>query len=440
MKSESIYKSPVVIFGTTPDYVVKLSDKYHHDMFFIIDGKYETDRRLKDMDPRILLFSALDDLGTNMENIINKFSDNGVSPRGIGCFDCESLIGASELAHRMNLPFPETGPIISSRNKFESKEIWNKSGIPCPKASLGSNIIEALEFFESVGSGIVLKPISGSGSELTFCCNNEREIKNVVEIISSQLENRKSNPLFKELPSSGRSDIVDPCSIWVLEEYINGHEFSCDFTLQDEQVTLIRVIEKRKDDKQTFGSILAYITPPTYPEGFSISQIPFILKNAVRSLGFTWGWFMADFIIKDTAPYIIEITPRPGGDSIPDLIEIATGEDILGIYLDFVSGRIKEIRPIPFPAMPFVSLNLYADQEGVISQMDTSGVEGIPWVEKLFLSRQVGDSVLLPPLDYDSRKIGHCIIPMDPSNELKEKQEFLINKIRLSISDHCDDL
>jgi biotin carboxylase len=164
-----------------------------------------------------------------------------------------------------------------------------------------------------------------------------------------------------------------------------------------------------------------------------------ILKEAAHSLGFTWGWFMADFIIKDRKPYIIEITPRPGGDSIPDLIEVATGTDILNLYLDFISGETGEPNPIPFTSNSFASLNLYASREGYVTRLDTSQIGMIPWVKKLYLNKKIGDRIILPPLDYDSRKIGHCIISLESPNDLKEKQEILSKKMLLSICDHEGD-
>jgi hypothetical protein len=75
-----------------------------------------------------------------------------------------------------------------------------------------------------------------------------------------------------------------------------------------------------KATDKPFGSVLAYTFPPLYPESFRKERLLDILKTAVRSLGFDRGFFMADYVLREGFPVLIELTPRPGGDSIPDLV------------------------------------------------------------------------------------------------------------------------
>ena len=54
------------------------------------------------------------------------------------------------------------------------------------------------------------------------------------------------------------------------------------------------------------------------------------------------------------------MTPRPGGDSIPELVRAATGLDTLALYLDFVQGDFKEPKELSLPPESFASLNFFA--------------------------------------------------------------------------------
>jgi predicted ATP-grasp superfamily ATP-dependent carboligase len=229
--------------------------------------------------------------------------------------------------------------------------------------------------------------------------------------MKSQLPRRRPNPLFTLSPHflSGRNT-VDPCHSWIVEEFISGDEFSCDFVLQKDQVIILRETGKIKASDETFGSILAYRFPPQYPQGFSLDHLCHVLRLAAESLGYTWGHFMADYIIHDNSPYIIEMTPRPGGDSIPDLIKIATGRDLLCMHMDMMSGRPISSNGLPKTLQTFFSVNIYAKEKGCITHLDTSRIISQPCVRALFLKKGVGDRIKLPPDDYDNRLIGYCII------------------------------
>ncbi len=389
------------------------------------------------LDRESLFFSDLDKPEIFLEDVVNFLKSKDIYPSGVGCFDCESLANASKLAAKLELPFPNVEAISKARNKFESKRIWTEKGIRCPIVSVAGDMKETLAFFNKVRKSVVIKPVSASGSELTFFCKNEKEISETVNIVTEQLLMRKSSPFFRKLPEVKGTRSVDPSAQWIVEEYISGTEFSCDFVLSENRVDIIRLTEKVKDDEQTFGSILAYCIPADLPEGFSLDEFASILNRAALSLGFNHGWFMVDFIICDNAPYLIEVTPRPGGDSIPDLYQTATGEDILGTYLDYISGRIEVIKPIEYRSKSLASINIYANDEGVITELDCSVIKDLPWVRKTFISKSINDIIILPPSDYDSRKIGHCIVHSKGFKDLKEKQQILLEMIGLSIKPHA---
>lgn len=405
---------PVIVVGATPDYVRKIYNKYPASVLFVLDLRFQGDPFLEGIEKSALLFSSLEDFEQTMHVVDLNLSTNNLSPQGVACFDCESLIPAARLAHHLRLPFPSLKAIVHARNKFEARNLWKKADILTPAAAIASNVNETLDFFHCIKRTIVLKPISGSGSELLFRCRNEEEIRESVQVMEEQLPRRKSNPLFKSIPSISGAAPVDPCKTWVAEEFIQGPEFSYDFILQDGQVQILRETGKIKASEQTFGSILAYTFPPSYPKAFSPEIFSDMLKRATKSLGYNWGYFMVDFIICHDQPTIIEISPRPGGDSIPDLIEIATGHDLIGAYLDFSTGRGPSFKRVNTYSDLFVSINIYAPGKGTITYLDASQILSQAWVKALFLKKSVGDFVTLPPDDYDNRLLGYCVIKPEP--------------------------
>jgi hypothetical protein len=184
---------------------------------------------------------------------------------------------------------------------------------------------------------------------------------------------------------------------------------------------------------QTFGSVLAYVFPAHYPKGFSFQGLCELLKRAAYSLGFSWGHFMADFIVCDGEVVILEITPRPGGDSIPDLVWLATGKDLLGLHLDFVSGRHQRGDGIPSPSGSFASINLYAPQNGIIRHLDPSPLLGLLGVRAFFPKKVVGDRIILPPESYDHRLLGYCVVSLEEGMDVVSLAADLQSLLDVSI-------
>ena len=427
---------PVVVVGTTPDYVVKIHKKYPEAACFVIDSRFRNNTLPQSIDTSALLFCSLENHEETLRSLDRYLSSNRLSPQGVACFDCESLILASKIAVKLGKPFPPTDAIIQARNKFESRRIWTEAGVPSPRATVVSGLRETLEFFHKIEKEIVLKPISGSGSELLFQCDNLGEIERSVRIMEEELPKRRSNPLFRPIPGTSRAVPIDPCRSWIAEELVYGPEFSCDFFLHNGQIAFLRETGKVKAPHETFGSVLAYTFPPSYPEEFSLERLSRVLKKAAGSLGFTWGHFMVDYIFHNGQPVIIEMTPRPGGDSIPDLVEIATGYDLLGVHLDIVAGKFSPLKTPDITPAAFASINIYAQKEGIITSIDPSAITALSWVKALLVKKGLGERIILPPADYDNRLLAYCIISKESTWDLVSIYRYLQDLLRVSILDH----
>jgi biotin carboxylase len=427
----------VLIVGTTPDYVVKLYERYSKSLLFLTDRRFQEDPLLQKLPPSSLIFASLENSEEACRST-HEFLRTRLTPLdGIACFDCDSLLLASRLGSELGLRFPPREAIARSRNKFETKKTWTGSGVASPIASLASSLPETITFFRSHGENMVLKPVAGSGSELLFHCKDEPDVRKAVTILEEELPKRKGNPLFRPFPNSAGDSFIDPCACWVAEEFISGPEFSCDFVLQDEEVFFIRETGKIKAADKPFGSVLAYTFPPRYPAGFQKRILKEVLKKATNSLGFDWGYFMVDYILHQGTPILIEMTPRPGGDSIPELVSAATGVDTLALYLDFVQGRFQEPKEFPLPPESFASLNFFAPREGRIKVLDGGKVQTCPHVKKLFFKKKAGDRVILPPKDYDNRLLGYCIIEAKPGLDLVVETRRLEQVLEVRIEENA---
>ena len=423
----------VLIVGTTPDYVSKLYERYSKSLLFLTDSRFQENPLFKRLPPSSLIFAPLEKPEAACRRTHEFLKTKLTRPDGIACFDCDSLLLASRLGSELGLRFPTWEAIARCRSKFETKKTWTDHGVASPIASIASSLQETIAFFKSHGENVVLKPVAGSGSELLFHCKDEPEVRKAVSVIEEELPKRRGNPLFRPFPHPAGDSLIDPCACWVAEEFISGPEFSCDYVLQDEEIFFVRETGKIKAGDKPFGSVLAYTFPPRYPSGFQKRILKEVLKKATSSLGFDWGYFMVDYILHQGKPILIELTPRPGGDSIPELVSATTGVDTLAFYLDFVQGRFQKLKALPLPPESFASLNFFAPREGRIEVLDGGKVGACPHVKKLFFKKKAGDRVILPPKDYDNRLLGYCIIEATPGLDLVVESQRLEQMLEVRI-------
>ena len=325
--------------------------------------------------------------------------------QGVFSFDCESMALTAAIADKWGLDYPSETAIQNCRDKYVSKQIWANHGIRCPKVLPIREVSDVLAFFKSVSSGCVLKPLTGSGSELVFKCESKADCHSAFTAIQEGLESRAQNPLFERQSSSE--------FLMLAEELIPGTEFSCDFMVEGETIQIIRMARKTKSPFKPFGTIVGYVLPGHLPEGIPKTLLEQILLKSVQVLGITRGICMVDFIVSDDTIQLIELTPRPGGDCLPYLLKAATGMDILKICLDFAEKlplELKNSEAVP----PHVGIRLHADKGGVLNHIDSKHLLEDPRVKHLFLTKKPGHRITLPPEDYDSWLLGHVII--EPSN------------------------
>ena len=305
---------------------------------------------------------------------------------GIACFDCESLESSARIAETFKLPFPSLQCIHDCHDKARTKEIWRKNNVPCPFSEQVDTHAQVIDFFKKANGPCVLKPLDSSGSERVFKCGTTEECVDAFDTI--------------------RAHQVSPFVL--IEQFVDGKEYSCDFIVENGKVQLIRMARKLHSKVNFFGTIMAYEIIDFLSENISRDYFLTLLENATKALGVTRAVCMLDFLVNGSDISLLELSPRPGGDCLPWLLKRSMGLDILKLTLDFAETRPFVFKkPVFFN--PHVGLRVHAKRPGRFKLMDTSSVSADPRVTDVFVKNRPGHPIKMPPADYDSWNLGHII-------------------------------
>ncbi len=142
---------------------------------------------------------------------------------------------------------------------------------------------------------------------------------------------------------------------------------------------------------------------------------------------------MLDFIVQDNRAFMIELTPRPGGDCLPPLLLNSCGMDILGCTLDFAEGH-PFVPDTSLQWQPLVGVRLFAACSGEIEQIDSSALLRDHRVVESHLKRGPGHRVVLPPEDYESRLLGHVIFKPAGPESIENECIEIASKLKIEMN------
>ena len=324
--------SRVLVVGTTPDYIELLRRSHPDICCFLTESRLRrAAQEPQPQDHEEVLFGSTQ-LRSAIKRVERHQIRHGIEIAGIACFDCESLPLASLLAKRFGLPYPSRRVINRCRNKRRMKQRWTRSQVPTPRFLVVHEAAQARRFLRQVGGPCIMKPLTGSGSELVFRVTDEAECQAAFETVIAGLDQRRAAPLFRSCQEGQRTILM--------EESVRGPEFSCDFIVENQQVRVIRLTRKHLRKAGPAGTIEAYELSSDVPEECQDLRLAPWLQHAAESLGIERAVCMADFILRDGEPVFLEVTPRCGGDCLPSLLRAACGFDILGLVIAFARGPV----------------------------------------------------------------------------------------------------
>jgi len=184
-----------LVVGTTPDYVDWIRQGCPRRALFITDPFLRLGSKSPVSPQGDELLCDLSDYGLVSQALKRHLQLEGLSLDGVACYDCESMELTALLAREYALPYPSVQAIRNCRNKYISKTLWQKNNLCTPRARIIRSEKEAALFLRELKTDCVLKPLSGSGSELIYHCNTELQCKRNFREIKKNLIPRRTHRL-----------------------------------------------------------------------------------------------------------------------------------------------------------------------------------------------------------------------------------------------------
>lgn len=227
-----------------------------------------------------------------------------------------AAIAVNRIANGLGLPGNPPETAIIATNKYEMRKTFRAAGLPVPQfMKVGKD--DDLSEIRRMRLPIIVKPTDRSGSRGIYKLTSFDKVQDAVaEACQESFEHRA-----------------------IVEEYIEGDEFSCECISQNGEHHCLAITKK-----YTTGAPHFIETGHTEPSGLSkeiCACVQAHVYKALDALHIRNGASHSEFKVMPGSEEIrlIEIGARMGGDCIgSDLVELSTGYDFVKMVIQCAEG------------------------------------------------------------------------------------------------------
>ncbi|MEU3730673.1 ATP-grasp domain-containing protein [Streptomyces sp. NPDC033538] len=236
---------------------------------------------------------------------------------------------AAHAAAALGLPGIDPAGVTPLRHKHRMRRAVEAAGLDQPRYRTVSCERSAAAAYTELGPVCVVKPVDQSGSL-------------AVRRVASPREARLA---FRAALRSGDRFGVPGAGLVLVEEYVEGAEYSVEGYVEDGRVHVLGVTEKLLGAEPHFVEV-GHIVPALLEPG-TAAEIERYVTGVLHAVALRTGPFHAELRMSERGPLLMEVAARLPGDRIPDLLRMACGHDLYEIMLRCYLGL-----PGPAPVAP----------------------------------------------------------------------------------------
>ena len=319
---------------------------------------------------------------------------------GIMSFACDpGVVAASYVQNQMGLP--SFGPFESVeilQNKDKFRAFLQKNDFNVPQAKGFDSVEAAMSEIYWYPWPVIVKPTDAAGSKGVTRVDRAEDLR-------PALEDAMRHSI------SGRI---------IVEEFIekDGCSSDTDSMSVDGKLVFTSFCAQRFDAAATNP-----YTPAAYswPSTFTKEQEEYLTSEIQRLVSLlnlkTVVYNIETRIGKNGKPYIMELTPRGGGNRLCEMLRYATGVDMItAITRAMVGDSIEPIEQKPYIGH-WAEIILHADQDGIFDHLSISKeLQGEIIEEDLWVTK--GEKV--ESFEGANNAIGTLVVKFDTAEELEK--------------------
>lgn len=323
------------------------------------------------------------------------------------------VVTAAYVAEQMGLPFAcsyESACILQDKARF--RQFLADNGFNTPNAKGYSDAQEALKDIDYFHWPVIVKPTDSAGSKGVTKIETPEGLQDAIEIALKESHN----------------------GCFIIEDFLelHGYQSSADcFSVNGELVYADfsdQLFDKNAENPYTPAVEIWPTSMPQEHQNSLTSEIQRLLKLLNCGTGL---YNIESRVCRNGKSYIMEVSPRAGGNRIAELQRIGSGIDLIEAEVCKAVG--DEIMPITMPHYDgyYVNYIVHSNQEGIFEELVINNDFKEKHVIEMEIRVAQGDPV--EPFKGANNAIGTLFLHFDNREQLekalKKQREWLLVKV-----------
>lgn len=313
---------------------------------------------------------------------------------------------AAAVAEMLKLPGTpsETAGILCDKNRFRA--FLQQQDWPCPEAlPVTRDTVLPEDLFDHAW---ILKPDFSSGSKGIRIIHSHADYHR-------QLETTLAFSRYRQ---------------GILETFIDGWQITCEGLLVGGRIAFAAITD-RCTVALPHVATRGHCLPSRLPEAMQ-TRVLEMLDRLWSTLGVTDGPFDSDLVIHEDTVYLLEASPRIGGNSLIRLLRSACDIDLVEYALRQAMGEPVE-PPASVPCRPTGLLLLGVEQAGRLhyDPYRRATLAALPWVDSLTLDHPPGTPV--QAFTDGRHRVGEALVRGNSRNQVDQRLHALRTELDLKV-------
>lgn len=323
------------------------------------------------------------------------------------------VVSAAYVAEKMQLPFQcsyKAATILQNKHLF--RQFLTENGFNSPKAKGYNNVDEALEDVDFFSWPVIVKPVDSAGSKGVSKVERKEDLSEAISYALSEAHN----------------------GYFIIEEFLEkeGNSSGIEAYIQGEQVICNDLYDQLFDDNAVNPfTPSAEIWPSSMPLNYQC-EIKEELKRLFILLNVRTGIFNVECRVSTNGKaYLMEVSPRGGGNRIAELQDMATGQSL-------ISAEICKAVSLPLPKIESPSYKgawcnyvLHSSKPGVLGSIDFDKDFLHKYVKDVSLTVKQGDAI--STFTGANTSLGTVFLYAESRPELNEVLRKINNYIHIKL-------
>lgn len=258
---------------------------------------------------------------------------------------------AAYVAEQMGLPFQcsyEAARILQDKSLF--RKFLAEHGFNCPHANGYINMEEALNDVDYFSWPVIVKPVDSAGSKGVTKVEDKKNLK-------AAIETALASSISKH---------------FIIEDFLDkvGAQSSADIFTVDGKLVYPAYSDQLFDKNAANPYTPAIeIWPSSMPQKFQ-DDLTEQLQRLVTLLGMKSGIYNVESrVCSDGKAYIMEVSPRGGGNRIAELQDMATGQNLIQNEIKKALGMPLDEITVPRYDGVWCNYILHSSEEGILESI-----------------------------------------------------------------------